>query len=327
MPAAGGAGAAPRGRLQALHREPHQLLDRARRIGRDRGHADAGDELERLLPVGDPRLVQLATQAIGERNHVRGRGIGGEHHERGRRHARNRVFRAHLLGHQLGDARDDELGDVLGGGKRDGFVGVEAQRHHRELAAVAACVREMLAALGDQVMRRMGAGERVVRRRAGDRRLRLLELLARADQAQHVIQAREHFRRVGRLGDEVIRAQVASALLARLLLVARDHHHRQPLDAGIVRFAHAAEQPEAIQLRHVEVGEHHDDGGIGLDRKPGRLAVRRLDDVERRFQDVSEGGADEPRVIDHQHAFLQVGRRRHRLTLPGRRLPGASPWR
>ena len=46
------------------------------------------------------------------------------------------------------------VGDVLARGERDVVVGVQAQRHDGQVAAVTPRVREMLAALGHQVVRR-----------------------------------------------------------------------------------------------------------------------------------------------------------------------------
>ena len=129
------------------------------------------DATPRLLTnfSGRSRYLTFASsssraQALPDRQHLRRRGARGDHHEGRVRHARHRILGAHLLQDELRDAGQHHVGDVLARGERDVVVGFQAQRHHRQLAAVAARVREMLAAFRHEVVRRVRAGERVVGR-------------------------------------------------------------------------------------------------------------------------------------------------------------------
>ena len=215
------------------------------------------------------------------------------HHESALRCARDRVFAAYLLHHQLRHACDHQVRHVCARGTHNLFVAVEAQRHDGELAAVTARVREVLAALGHEIMRRKRAGERIVRRGPVEGLPVGLELPAVPYQPQHVVQAHQHLGSVGRLGDEIVRPQVARALLASLLFVARNDDDRKIADARVLGFADAREQAETVELGHVEVGEHHDDLRVAFDRLPRRLAVAFLAHRERGAEDRGKSGADE----------------------------------
>src|SRR5688572_2954826 len=166
---------------------------------------------------------------------------------------------------------------------------------------MATSVRVVLAPFGDEIVRRQRAGERIMR-----------GVAFRAHQAQHVVEARKHLGCVGGLGDEVVRAELFRALLVLGLLVTGDDHHGKRLDAGILGAADAREQAETVELRHFQIGEHHDERRIGLDRAPRRFAVDLLAHAERALEYRGEGRADELGIVDHQHALLrQVGRRCH----------------
>ena len=75
------------------------------------------------------------------------------------------------------------------------------------------------------------AGQAVARRSDAAQLARGLELLARRDESHDIVQAREHFGGVGRLGDEIVRAGLARALLVGLLLDPGNDHHRHLTDA------------------------------------------------------------------------------------------------
>src|SRR5437868_6051102 len=174
---------------------------------------------------------------------------------------------------------------------------------------MAASEGKTLARLGEQIFARQRPGQRVTR---GFARLsRRLQLLLAGERPQHVVETRENLAGIGRFADEVIRAGCSRPLFRARLIDARDHHHGQFADALFPSLAYAREQAEAIQLRHVEVGKHHDDRRIALDGRPRGLAIGRLPHVERAAQDGGESGAHELRVVDDQHALLRLlGRRR-----------------
>src|SRR5256885_6595523 len=92
----------------------------------------------------------------------------------------------------------------------------------------------MLAAFGDEVMRREGARDRIARGGLFERLLVDDELLLRLDQVQQVVDAREDLGAVGGLGDEVVRSGRARALLGGVVLVARDHDHGHAADARVL---------------------------------------------------------------------------------------------
>ena len=66
-----------------------------------------------------------------------------------------------------------------------------------------------------------------------------------------------------------------------------------------------AEQAEAVELGHRQVGEHHHDRLVGLHRDPAGLAVGFLAHREVRLQDALERGAHELRVVDQEHRALR----------------------
>src|SRR5258708_1761780 len=286
--------------LQPLQRELDEVLDGVGGVLRHRGDTEARDDLQRLAAVGDLRVLQLLVQAARERHHLRRAGASRDHDEGGLGGAADRVLGALVAADQLRDPRQQLVGYVLAYLLRHLGVAVDAERHDREQAAVAAGVRIMLATFGHQIVRREGAGKRVVSDGLLQHLLARLELAARLDQAQQVVDPGEHFGRVGFLGDEIVRSEVAGALLRRLVLVAGDDDDRQRLDARVLRAAHALEQLEAVELRHVDVGDHHDDGGIALDGLPAGFAVGAFAHREGRAEDAVESGADELRVVDDQ---------------------------
>src|SRR5712664_650048 len=183
------------------------------------------------------------------------------------------------------------------------------------MTAVAACMGKVLAPLGHQVVRRERSGQRVVGDRLLQHLLVLLEVVARLDQSQQIVDPGQHLRRIGFLGYEVVRAQVAGALLGALVLVARDDDDRHRLDTSVRGAPDPFQQAEAVELGHVDVGDDHDDRRIGLDGLPAGLAVGHLAHFERGAEDPVESGADELGVVDYQDPLFRDVALRHQAAM------------
>src|SRR4051812_14476502 len=291
--------------LQALERELHEVLDAARLVWSERGDTEARNDLERLAAVGHLRRLQLLVHAARQRLDMRGARPCRNDDEGGLGGASHRILYPKVGADELRDFCQQLIGHVLAGVLRDLGVAVDAKRHDRHDAAVAPGRRVVLASLDHQIVRRKRAGERIVRDGLLDDLLVLLQVVACLHQLEQVVDARQHLGRVGLLGDEVVGAHVARALLRRLVLVAGDDDDRQLLDARIAGGAHALEKPEAIELRHVEVGHHHDDRRIALDGLPACLAVGDFAHGEGGAEDAIEGSADELGVVDDQDPFFR----------------------
>jgi hypothetical protein len=165
---------------------------------------------------------------------------------------------------------------------------------------------------GRSRLRRGELGGGVCDRRSRDcRSLRRggLGTRVRLYRAQHLLDAGEDIGRLGRLGDEIVGAGLAGAAVGGLVLAARDHDHGQLADPLVLGASDEAQQAEAVELRHVEVGEHHDDRAVFLDRLPGGVAVDGLQDHEARSQNAVERGADELRVVHDEYTLLRSVRR------------------
>src|SRR5262249_55167642 len=115
--------------------------------------------------------------------------------------------------------------------------------------------------------------------------------------------------RIGRLGDEIVGARLAGAALRGLVLAAGDDDHGKFTDPLVLGATNQAQQAVAVELGHVEIGEHHDDRAVFLDRLPGGVAVDGLQDDEARSQDAVERGADELRVVHDEYTLLRGVRR------------------
>src|SRR6266545_8042128 len=123
-------------------------------------------------------------------------------------------------------------------------------------------------------------------------------------------------------------APAARALLGGVVLVAGDHENRHALDARVPGLPDAIEKREAVEHRHLDVAEHHLDGGIGRDRLPAGLAVHLLPDVEALAYQARERRADDLGIVHQKHALLRylsghAGNRAH-VRPPDRRR--CAPW-
>ena len=130
----------------------------------------------RLAAPGDLRAFQLPAQAACESEHLRRASAHRNDHEGGLGRAADGVLGAQVRRHHVRDPRQQLLGGFLADLVRKIAVAVDAECHHRELPAVTACVRKMLAPFGDQVMRSESAGDRIVRDGLRQRLLARLEL-------------------------------------------------------------------------------------------------------------------------------------------------------
>jgi hypothetical protein len=134
-----------------------------------------------------------------------------------------------------------------------------------------------------------------------------LELAARLRQLDQGLETREQFDRADALCDEVRRAAFLGTIARRLVLVAGNHDDRQLADAGDVRFAHALEEPVAVQLGHGEVGNQHLHARIEHQGLPAGLSIAFFPHIESPLDVLDDGRAHHARIVDDEYARQRGG--------------------
>ncbi len=101
---------------------------------------------------------------------------------------------------------------------------------------------------------------------------------------------------VHRLRHEGGGAELVGPVDGEDVVAGRDHDHRQMSESGAG--ADLAEKAEAVQPRHLEVGEDEvEAAGIALEDVPGRFAVLRGDDLAARLAELRHRELAQDRVV------------------------------
>jgi hypothetical protein len=108
-------------------------------------------------------------------------------------------------------------------------------------------------------------------READDDRLRRVEFVGEAFETHQRSDTGAQFGRIDRLGQEVVRAGVNASEPVGAAIEAREQHHGDEPGGRI--FLQPATQLDAVQRRHVDVGEH-EIGRLAADQRHGDFAVR-----------------------------------------------------
>ena len=192
-----------------------------------------------------------------------------------------RILGAHLACQHLGETQGDAFGQVRPEAFAHPVEGIEAEDHDAQVAPRAHRMRHRLGGLMLQILARKKAAGRIIMNLA----LALgFQILAGGRKGEQIVQAGQYLGAAGALGHEIGGAQDPHPFAFLLGFLAGNDDEGHLLQAALFGCPHPLQQPGAVQLGHLQIGDHRPDRMVEQQLLPGRLAVSLLADVERRLE-------------------------------------------
>ena len=118
-----------------------------------------------------------------------------------------------------------------------------------------------------------------------------------------MLEAQQDFRAADALGDEIGYAGLGGPPAIILGLLAGDQDEGQFLQATQFRGANPLDQLQAVQLGHVQIGNHRLDRVIENQRLPGSIAVGFLAHIVMSLEVLHQRRTHDARVVDDEDAY------------------------